>query len=271
VIFDDPDPRETDPHKSRERFFWKTYIYGLLVGVLFLMVVSVVSLVFGRLFSGSLWPMFLADCVLAVGAYLLFLNWNLRPLLFACPGCKAVISSKTPWICCVCKRQNRDTDKYSFVNRCGYDDCRAEPKSYRCHHCNELVFLSKDEDKVNFACSINSKADTDNARTSKVHSRSEELETKVHEVNLARATIIKAQLEATLKKLERELQAEQPATIEAMLQEGQKYVHSRRAVEKAAQLLKSQNEIDCKGNNDELERDNLVVDEWVQNKKANPQ
>lgn len=96
----------------------------------------------------------IADFVAAVALVVIFTCvWEKRAIAIRCPGCGENVSTDTPWVCGHCKRQNVRTDEYPFLNRCQHADCGIRPKTYKCHHgnCQELIFLTLDKDKVNYA------------------------------------------------------------------------------------------------------------------------
>lgn len=100
----------------------------------------------------------LAGDVVALGlVYYLYLTWRDQPVKLSCPHCEAVILSNTPWVCGFCKQTNRNASQFPFVDKCGH--CSDETKTYRCHHCGELIFLTADQDKINYAYALNAPAE----------------------------------------------------------------------------------------------------------------
>jgi hypothetical protein len=81
--------------------------------------------------------------------YVHFWNLERRPINIKCPKCSKFILSDTPWICGLNGCRNELTDEFPFVHQCQI--CGAKPKAYQCHHCNELIYFTLDEDRQNFA------------------------------------------------------------------------------------------------------------------------
>jgi hypothetical protein len=118
---------------------------------------------------------------------------------FQCPHCLKKIEAKTPWLCGVCGKANHDGLRFPFIHKCG--NCNVEPKGYRCHHCSNLIFLSKDEQKTNYARCLNSpieeaptkavETDADRRKTQK--------ESVLHEIDMAE---LLSRLEAAKRRVE---------------------------------------------------------------------
>ena len=104
-------------------------------------------------------PLLIVDAVALGGVFYFYMLWNKRPIKFCCSECDALILSNRPWVCGVCGTKNTDTINFPFVYKCKNQDCGNEPKAYRCHHCEEFIFLTEDRDTLNFAYSLNSPAD----------------------------------------------------------------------------------------------------------------
>lgn len=92
-----------------------------------------------------------------IGALYFFFFYVLQkmPVEIDCPHCHENLVTNTPWVCGECQQTNRDIDDFPFVHQCGL--CNAEAKAYRCHHCSELIFLSRDRRKQNFAYSLDNR------------------------------------------------------------------------------------------------------------------
>lgn len=125
---------------------------------------------------------------IAVAWYVLFFVLEKRPIGFRCPGCLKYISSNTPWVCGVCKRENRRPDDFPFVHHC--EHCSAQPKAYKCHHtkadkseCDRIIFLSEDEQEQNYAYCLNT--ETQLPPEDKRMQRNESKEALVHDIEMA--------------------------------------------------------------------------------------
>lgn len=119
---------------------------------LFILIVVAVSWL-ARASNAGFVGMLVGDA-LAIGfTYFLYVLAEKVPIRIRCNGCKKVVLSNTPWIG-ACTHQNKDSGIYSFLNRCGHEGCGMEPKTYKCHHCGDLLYLTEDEDKSNVAVSL---------------------------------------------------------------------------------------------------------------------
>ena len=157
----------TDPLKSREQFASRRFLnLTVLVGCF---------IVFA-LFWSALWllPLFVSATVstlalvLGYGAglvvvYYFCLVWEKRPIRLRCPRCRKFIVTNTPWVCGYCRKPNLNPVEFPFVNKCEHLECNLEPKTYRCHLCNEFIYLTPDKDQINYAYRFNSPADTTKA------------------------------------------------------------------------------------------------------------
>jgi hypothetical protein len=139
----------------------------------------------------------LADfAAMAVLFYFVFLVWEKRAIKFRCPHCEKSIRTNRHWICGSCGKKNVRTDEFPFIHRCQHDDCGAEPTAYKCHHCDGLIFLTEDEDKIGFASSADEVADRERGgkRAAKRRDHKEIIEDK-------EAALAIAVLDAKLKEI----------------------------------------------------------------------
>jgi hypothetical protein len=150
---------------------------------IFIPLVFVLSVLVAIIFS-SFFPMFIVDGI-AIGAACYLRNlWKERPIRLHCRSCKKIILSNTPWFCAVCKKANANVIEFPFVHKC--EHCGAEPKAYRCQ-CKEFIFLTEDEDKINYAYRLGSPDDAPkpDERTTKRQQHQETKEDKENEVAVA--------------------------------------------------------------------------------------
>jgi hypothetical protein len=148
----------TDPLTSRSRFETRKFRNFSSLFVIFLVSVVVFSWFVSKVFPGFI-PLLIVDAIVLGAIYYLYNSWSNQPIKIRCEHCDKIISSRTPWVCGVCGTKNTDTANYPFVSKCKNENCGCEPKSYRCHHCNEFIFLTEDEDTLNYAHSVNSPAE----------------------------------------------------------------------------------------------------------------
>ena len=107
---------------------------------------------------------------------------NTRAIKMRCPNsdCRKVLMTNTPWVCGFKQCINERVDKFPFLNQC--EHCGAEPKAYRCHHCGELIFLTEDQQELNYAVCLNSEIKP--PPTDPRALRMEEKEIREHEITM---------------------------------------------------------------------------------------
>ena len=241
----------TNPLTSRDRFKSRTVLNLAIIAAIFIASVVVLSWFASLLFSGFL-PLLLVDAACIAGAYYLYILWDKRPIRLQCPECGRIILSNTPWVCGVCKQPNRNTTDYPFVHRCEHEDCRAEPKAYKCHLCNELLFLSEDEDKTNYAHCLNSPDEIPepDERVEKLKKVGEKKQDKADKIELA-------ELDERLRAIRKRLKVEKKKSAKEVLKAD---VDSMMELEEAAIALKAEITEECKGDKARLKRRLLTVD-----------
>jgi hypothetical protein len=257
VIFE-----STQPLKSRNQFRFRTIRHIGLIGVAFVLTVILLSRL---ILPGNVIPMVIGDTLALAGAGILFALWEQRLVYVRCKNCGKTISSSTAWVCGMCGRPNRNPLQFPFVHRCEFEDCGAEPKAYRCHLCNELIFLTRDKDKNNFAYAFVSQTDgtAPDKRSDKKRSQQEALEDKDHQIQMAEREVIKARLDARLVEVKHNAQSKPRTAVEAYREQVRDYTDDRMAVEEAVRQQKALNSEECKGNPSMLRRKNLVADQWA--------
>jgi hypothetical protein len=246
-----------DPLTARSRFISRRPRNIGVIGGMFILCVSALSLFWSILLPGAFLPMLACDVLALSGAYYLYVLWDKRPIRLCC-GCEEILLTTTPWVCGVCKRVNRNANEYPFVHRCEHSDCGAEPKAYKCHHCNELIFLTEDEDKTNYAYCLNSpdelpKPDERAEKLKKIKEKKEEKE----------AVLDSLKVEEELRKKRRALKVEKKKTAKEHLKES---VSSRMELEQARDALKASFARKYKGS--KLRRMNAALDDCVQRQLA---
>lgn len=187
----------TTPLSGRARLQWKEVIVVAKLLPPFLLVVVAVSWI-ARVSGAGFIGMLIGDVVAIGFTYFLYVLAEKTPIRIRCNGCSKVILSNTPWICGICKQPNKDATTYSFLDRCGNEGCGIETKTYECHHCGDLIYLTEDNDKTNVAVSMTIPAEpqiiTKRERAAQKHEDAK-LE-KQREIELKK-------LEAEIKEIER--------------------------------------------------------------------
>lgn len=79
-----------------------------------------------------------------------------RTIWILCPRCGYYIDSNTPWECGFNGCRNEQVDDFPFIYECQH--CHLKPKAYQCHHCWELIFLTRDCLTVQYAKRLNTPA-----------------------------------------------------------------------------------------------------------------
>lgn len=120
-----------------------------------------------------------------------------RKVDIVCPHCTKIIETNTPWTCGYksCGHANLNTDEFPFINRC--EACKARPKAYRCHYeeCRKFIFLTEDEQKINFAECLNFPTEADASE----EEHKERVDKAKKAVELKKQQVEKAELDAKLK------------------------------------------------------------------------
>ena len=123
------------------------------------------------------------------------LNSNLCNPLF-CPECEKCFSKNLVWRCAYCDSEN-DNEKHPITEKCG--TCFRVPKSYCCHHCEQIIFLDSDNDgsrpAINATVARKSRPHTPVPDLTKVKEQ-EHAERKIALMREIEITQLTAQLEA---------------------------------------------------------------------------
>jgi hypothetical protein len=203
--------------------------------------------------------------IVAVGiAYtLFFFILEKRAIAVECPHCSGYIETNTPWKCGnpKCQDDNERVDDFPFVYHCQH--CGVEQKAYECHHCEEIIYLSKDRLKTICATIIKPrqkseppppKKDPDAEKRYKQQQEKSDLE---HEVEIAR-------LKAKLK--EEQSKTAEPPPKKTAYEDLEEYFKSMMANEKAEREWRDI--IDEQFKNDPVAREKAhrVVDQWMRNR-----
>jgi hypothetical protein len=206
--------QSTNPTTSRWRFEFRTYGNWIVILALFVGFVGIFSWLCSVMSSGFLGFLVVDVVAISLAVYLKTI-WDRRPIKLACGNCEAIILSNTPWVCGVCGEKNTDTDHFPFVHKC--KSCGSSQKAYKCHHCDELIFLSEDKAKTNYAYSLNSpdeapKPDEQVEKLKKLRATKEE---KAERLGIAEIDGELIQIRNRLK-----LQKQKKKTPKELLQEG---------------------------------------------------
>lgn len=144
------------PLTSRARFKFKALVNIAKLFLIFTPVIFFLSWL-AYVVAPGMTSMLIVDVAAIAALYYLYTIWDSQPIPLLCDECGKLILSNTPWVCGFCQRVNANPGKYPFVDKCGH--CENEPKAYRCHHCQELIFLTQDKLEPNYAYCFNSPAE----------------------------------------------------------------------------------------------------------------
>lgn len=233
-----------------------------VIAAMFIFAVTVMSFFSSVVFPGHAMPMLVGDVILLAGAYCLYIIEEKEPIRLRCDKCGKILLSNTPWVCSACKQPNMNATEFPFVHKCGHGNCGAEPKAYRCHHCNQVVFLSKDCDATNYAYSIIPPAQIPVAdkHAEKLKQLLEKKEKKLAERDVA---LVAEELAKIRKRIRSEKQEKK--TAKQLLQEG---VESDMELEEAAIELKAAYADKYKKNPAMLKRMKAALEFSLRNQKG---
>lgn len=214
--------------------------------------------------AGFLW--FFMGAAVGLGVvYYFYVVWDNRPIRIQCPHCKGLILTNTPWVCGQCSAKIRNASDFPFVSHC--PDCKAEPKTYRCHHktCGKFIFLTEDEDETNYAFSLNAHGEVPKAesRSIKVKQQEEELHDKRHEHVLTQVAVSIAELDKKLQKIKEDSEAVDKGDVDSKRKSLKKHFDRFMAVSAVAREQKAENAEKNKNDPGERKRADKVVDDWV--------
>jgi hypothetical protein len=251
-----------DPLKSRNQYKVKSVqiivtlaVMCILGGALLFWLGHTVSIGW----TGAL----LIDAFCLLATFYVFLLWDNRPIRVRC-ACGQIVLSNTPWACGHCGHKNRNANEHSFLGAC--ESCHDEPKAYKCHHCNQLMFLSEDKNLRNYASCINSpSAMTQAEKLQKKKEKKEKQKTDIeHEIYMKEKSKIVAELDADLAKImdDAKVKGKSPAVRARKALKG--FIDFRTAVQQAADQRTAYITQKFKNDRTRLRREKQILKEWVE-------
>jgi hypothetical protein len=141
---------------------------------------------------------FVAGLISITAAFVLFFyvldKWAIRiPCSNSSCG-EFIETNNTPWICGNKGCRNDNLENFPFIYRCA--ECGYYPKSYKCHHCGELIHFTHDKQKTDFAiCAITP------SRSELVKKHRENIVEKHEEIEIKELDLTVADLESKLHGL----------------------------------------------------------------------
>lgn len=205
-------------------------------------------------------PLIADAAAIGIAFCIFFFILEKRSIAIICPDCNEYIETNTAWVCGFCQKRNAQTDEFPFINRCEHKDCGQEPKAYQCHHCEELIFFTKDKLKINYAKCVNipDAPKTDRpVKKDKGVKQHEEKRDLIHELEVTR---LKGDLKEAKSKIE------PPPKKKTPFEELDEYYKGSVGNEEAARKWKAAIDKEFKNDPDEREKRHRVVDQWVRNR-----
>ncbi|MCW5556100.1 MAG: hypothetical protein KIS67_28585 [Verrucomicrobiae bacterium] len=234
------------------------------LSAIFLLLVAVSSWILTRLSAGFV-ALLLADGVAALVAYYAYLRWNRQPIRICCNGCGGKILWNTPWICGECGHENFNVDRFPLLHHC--EHCKLESKSYVCHHCDRIIFLSEDRDAINPARRI----EGEGQRKKEVIEAELKRKAQFEETQAARQrgleerrlaldeAVLNAQIKA-IKKGTPEITIQ--SQLDVLFKSLERHMQRATALDEAVRRMKELVNEECKGDRIQIRRRHLLVDEW---------
>jgi len=253
-----------DPRSSRGLLKRRLFESAVTISAIFLLTVFVSSWILSK-FANSLLSFLLADGVAGLVAYYAYLIWNRQPIRINCNGCHGKILCNTPWICGECGHENFNIRQFPFLRHC--EHCMLEPKSYVCHHCDRVIFLSEDRDATNPARRIGGEGRQKKQAIEAQAKRKAEFENTQtalrRNLDEKKFQLEEAQLNARIKAIEK---GTPEITIQSqldVLSEGlKKHMERETAMDEAVHRMKEMVNDEYKGDRVQIRRRHLIIDEW---------
>lgn len=253
-----------DPRSSRgllkRRIFESTFV----ISAIFLATVILSSWILSRVTTGFL-SLLIADGIAGLVAYYAYLLWNGQPIRINCNGCNGKILCNTPWICGECGHENFNIRKFPFLRHC--EHCELEPKSYVCHHCDRVIFLSEDRDATNPARRIAGEGRRKKQQVEGEAKRQADFEVthtgQKHNLEQKKLDLEEAQLNAQIKAIKKgtpEITIQ--SQLDTMFDRLKSHMEQETALDEAVRRMKELVNEECKGNRTEIRRRYLIADEW---------
>jgi hypothetical protein len=244
-----------NPQHARWYFKFRSLLNFLGVAIVFAVVVTVAAQI-----DGGFFIMLIAA---GIGYFLYFHVLENQAVSIACPECRKVISTNTPWICGVCGKANTRTNKFPFIHRCEHGECGAEPKAYKCHHrgCGKLIFLTDDCQEENFARCLTAPVPPAPDETK------EEISAQEREKRRLEHQLVITRLNAELNEAKKLVDPPKKKPIREIIEEDYTRYNTRyMIVYEIAAREKKANAEKYKDDPEMLERTNLSVDTWLHDK-----
>jgi hypothetical protein len=268
-----------NPATARQYFKRRVLKSYVVLGGVFLLLATLfawgASLVFENFAPLLLGTAFLLGTALAgLFVYYTYVVWNKQPMRIRCKHCKGIVLCRTPWVCGECGHENWDVSKTSLLDEC--EECHLLPKAYLCHHCNQTMFLSQDQDQTNPARRISTQGHQPKARSEKQRQGEENFvqqKTSLErELETAKIVLAKEQVNAQIEVVKKGItvtDGQIQSALDIQVKSLKAFMDVATAVSEAARRQKALNAQECQNNPAERRRRDLIVDEWVRRQLVN--
>jgi hypothetical protein len=209
--------------------------------------------------SHSMWTADGIAMLIAFGAYLLLLRKRSIAIRCTNPQCKKYIETHTPWVCGYNGCTNKRAYDFPFIHRCQH--CEAEPKAYKCHHCGDLIFLAKDEQKFNYATCLGFWENM----MPQVDEHAVQMSEQEKAIQIAKLKVERAKLDVNLKSYSETLDPPKPKMRSAD-EDLEAFMRDLLGDEDAARKWEAKIREEFKGDPGEMERRLLALRKWTINR-----
>jgi hypothetical protein len=248
---------ECKPTNARFWFQWRKPLNIMICFVIFCPVFYLLQLNVG-------W--FLAQVVsISIVFCVYFFALRNRAIGIICQNsdCGKFIETNTPWICNHKGCLNENVDEYPFIHRCQY--CGFYPKSYKCHHCQEFTYFTRDEQIAGYAESALYRSNAESVKKRGLHAdnvldRREGIEKKQLDIEEGDLDVKLNKNKELLKTPELKLKKK---TSDEELAE---FLHGTSEDKIAAQKWRAWVDKEFANDEEERMRMHLKIDEWLRNR-----
>jgi len=130
-----------NPLHARQWFKAKPWVNILATGIAFAILLFILT------YFLDFWLAITVSSVVSCSFFFFYLE--LQTITIICKGCRRPVETNIPWYCGYCHCKNENVRSFPFINEC--KKCQQVPKAYKCHHCEELIFLTHDPQTEYFA------------------------------------------------------------------------------------------------------------------------
>ncbi len=248
-----------DPLRARQQFKFMVCMNWLIAIGVFIPMVFILQMFL---------PLLFADAIAIASIFCLFFYFlRKRTIVLQCPQCGNYIETNTPWKCGACGKTNLRVYDFPFVRHCENEQCRCEPKAYKCHHrgCGAFIFFSLDKSVLNCASSSTeperAAPQAPRVEKKKVMSEEEQFAREVvkrqRNIKLKDLDVDEAVLDVKLQELNRTLKPQSLKSLKDRLRSG---VFNKSELDDEVQKMKAEADKEFAGDEDARRRRHAVID-----------